>query len=277
MREKTKNVNAGIKKHRRGRVWLWLIIVILLVCGAATWVLYDGGIIGNRYIPDGGFVAETVVEPKIGDAAGASDTAEPSIRPACAVVEDTLLKQIVDDDDVSYAAQEASAHIYSVLAQRGCPENSQLFADMSVRKQAIADGLRAVYEPENNAMRSVEYLYSDERVCKTLEKRVLQNIDTDAYRYQEFLDNANTYSVLYQYGCRGNKAAYSRAAVRELAIAMALQPAEHMTTDEITTVVEVYKRLGVANLAHLVLQRLKARGYDMDFLLSMEDIIHGMR
>ena len=37
MREKKTGVNTQSK--RRGRVWLWLFIVILVICGAATWVL----------------------------------------------------------------------------------------------------------------------------------------------------------------------------------------------------------------------------------------------
>ena len=59
MREKKSN-NANVAKKRRGRVWLWLFIVILVICGAATWVLYDGGIIGKHGMINGGFVAETV-------------------------------------------------------------------------------------------------------------------------------------------------------------------------------------------------------------------------
>ena len=57
---------------------------------------------------------------------------------------------------------------------------------------------------------------------------------------------------------------------------MALMPPEHMTKEQIVTIMEVYKRMKNADGAHMVLQRLKARGYDMDFLLSMEEIIHGM-
>jgi len=126
-------------------------------------------------------------------------------------------------------------------------------------------------------MTSIEYLYSDERICETIEKRVLKNINTSAYHYSEFLDNANTYAVLYEYGCRGNRAAYMRAALRELGVAVALMPTDKMNRDEIVSVVEICKSLGVAEAAHIMLQRLKARGYDMEFLLEMEDIIHGIR
>ena len=106
---------------------------------------------------------------------------------------------------------------------------------------------------------------------------MLKNINTSAYHYSEFLDNANTYAVLYEYGCRGNRAAYMRAALRELGVAVALMPTDKMNRDEIVTVVEICKSLGVAEAAHIMLQRLKARGYDMEFLLEMEDIIHGIR
>ena len=282
-REMKKEKDVVVQKRRthRGRVWLWFFIVILIICGATAWVLHDGGVVNwretlKRFVPEESVPQEQLVEiPTKQDSVEVAEEVE--IKPACAVIEEMLLRSIVSDSADSAEAQFESSRIYAVLAQKGCPENAQFFSDMSVRKQTIAEGLSAVYASNSNAMTSIEYLYSDEKICQTIEKRVMQNINPNAYQYYEFLDNANTYSVLYRYGCRDNKAAYSRAAIRELAIAMALQPAEHMSNDEIVTVVEVYKRLGVANLAHLVLQRLKARGYDMDFLLSLEDIIHGIR
>ncbi len=272
MREK--KINSQKKTHRR-RVWLWLFFVVIIIAGATAWVLYDGGIIGNKAAPNGGFVAENVVPGPV-EAKNADDNAQ-EIRPACAVIEDTLLGQIVDDNNLDASAQAESARIYSVLAQYGCAENAQLFMDMAVRKQQIADGLEAAFSPNSNAMTSIEYLYSDEKICETIERRVLQNINTNAHFYEEFLQNANTYAVLYEYGCKGNKAAYSRAALRELGLAVALMPTDKMTRDEIVTVVEICKNLGVAQAAHLMLQRLKARGYDMEFLLQMESIIHGIR
>lgn len=275
MREKKSN-NVNVAKKRRGRVWLWLFIVILVICGAATWVLYDGGIIGKRGAQNGGFVADAVVAAPVDTVASDADT-ENTIRPACAVVEDALLKQIVDDNVPDAVVQADSAHIYTVLAQYGCAENAQFFTDMAVRKQQIADGLEAAFSPNSNAMTSIEYLYSDEKICETIERRVLQNINTNAHFYKEFLENANTYAVLYEYGCRGNRAAYMRAALRELGVAVALMPTDKMNRDEIVTVVEICKSLGVAEAAHIMLQRLKARGYDMEFLLEMEDIIHGIR
>lgn len=276
MREKKSN-NVNVAKKRRGRVWLWLFIVVLVICGAATWVLYDGGIIGKRGMINGGFVAETVAPAPEDTGVVAEEKENTTIKPACAVVEEILLQDIVDDKEPSSNWQYQASQIYSVLAQYGCPENAQFFTDMAVRKQTIAQGLEAAYGYERNAMTSIEYLYSDERICETIEKRVLENINTSAYHYSEFLDNANTYAVLYEYGCRGNRAAYMRAALRELGVAVALMPTDKMNRDEIVTVVEICKSLGVAEAAHIMLQRLKARGYDMEFLLEMEDIIHGIR
>lgn len=290
MREKKTSTENNKKTHRR-RVWWWLFLVIIVIAGAATWVLYDGGIIGNRAVPyGGGFVPSTesvqandenVVsetnDVQSENVAQKSESADSEIRPACAVIEDTLLGIIADDDAADYRWQDDAAQTYLVLAQYGCPENAQYFADMAARKQAIADGLAAAWGRNDTTMTSLEYLYSDQKICQTIEDRVMQNINTNAYRYDEFLDNANTYAVLYEYGCRSNKAAYMRAAVRELGVAVALMPTDKMNRDEIITVVEICKSLGVAEAAHLMLQRLKARGYDMEFLLEMEDIIHGIR
>lgn len=254
----------------RHRVWIWGLLSLLVISGLAVWVMYDAGMIGVNRV---NVVADTVAESAV-------DTANQGvqeIRPACAVVEDILLKYIVDDDSSSYNDQEYSAKVYDVLATNGCPENAQLFKDLATRKQIIADGLRALDSERYGEITSAQYLHSDEKICQTIENRVLQNIHTNAYNYSEFLDNANTYATLFEFGCKDNKLAFSRAAIRELGVALALQAPENMQQQEIITIIETYKRLGVANLGHLVVQRLKARGYDTEFLIGIEDIIHGLR
>ena len=65
MREKAKTTTEKQKKTHRGRVWLWIVCVLLVVCGAVTWVLYDGGLIANRSVEMGGFVdVPAVVDQK---------------------------------------------------------------------------------------------------------------------------------------------------------------------------------------------------------------------
>ena len=287
MKEKRSNTSRSNTKRHARRVRLWIVLVVLILVGAAAWVLYDGGIIGAKNAPVATTPAAAVAteiptsvpdDTVVPDVASVeSEDTDLAVRPACAVIEDTLLKSIVSDDEINWYDQQNSAEIYAVLAQRGCPENAQLFQDLAARKQAIADGLRAVYEDDNSEMTSIEYLYSDEKICETIENRVMKNINTAAYYYGDFLNNAKTYAVLFEYGCRDHRGAYMRAALRELGVAVALMPTDKMNRDEIVTVVEICKSLGVAEAAHLMLQRLKARGYDMDFLLEMEDIIHGIR
>lgn len=283
MKAKTKNAEQNAKKVRRRRVRLWGVLTVIVICAATAWVLYDAGIIKMPQMSAPAVVTTEIVEQQTAPIANEEPVAakqEQTIRPACAVIEDILLHYVVDDNIDNYKDQEYSANIYSVLAERGCPENAQLFRDLAVRKQTIADGLRAFYEPEtenNSSMTSAQYLYSDEKICQTIENRVLKNIHTNAFDYDDFLHNANTYATLFQYGCKDNKLAYSRAAVRELGVAVALMPTDQMNRDEIVMVVEICKSLGVAEIAHFMLQRLKARGYDMEFLLSLEDIIHGIR
>ena len=275
------------KRTHRGRIWLWLFIVVLILAGATAWVLHDGGIVNWRNVVQRGMqpenvgpVIETVVdEQQNPNMEPVSEQVEEvvEIKPACTVVESLLLKEIVPDDSNEYFEQAFSAKVYTVLAKYGCPENATFFTDMAARKQAIADGLAALYEEEDSTVTAAEYLYSDEKICQTIEKRVSQNINSNAYLYYEFLNNAKTYAALYEYGCKDNKAAYMRASLRELGVAVALMPTDKMERDEIATVVEICKSLGVADIAHLMLQRLKARGYDMAFLLEMENIIHGIR
>ena len=285
MKEKTSNTSRSNTKRHARRVRLWIVLVVLILVGAAAWVLYDGGIIGVQNAPVATTPAAAVAtetptsapdDTVVPDVASVeSEDTDLAVRPACAVIEDTLLKSIVSDDEINWYDQQNSAEIYAVLAQRGCPENAQLFQDLAARKQAIADGLRAVYDYDE--MTSIEYLYSDEKICETIENRVMKNINTAAYNYDDFLNNAKTYAVLFEYGCRDHRGAYMRAALRELGVAVALMPTDKMGRDEIMTVVEICKSLGVADAAHLMVQRLKARGYDRDFLLEIEDIIHGIR
>lgn len=297
---KDKHYSEQKKRTHRGRVWLWLFIVILIVAGATAWVLHDGGIVNWRDVVKRVVPADTteqvietsVVEEDISmqnndiEAVSVSEKSENvEIQPACAVVENLLLQNVISDESADVSGQELASQIYTVLAKYGCPENATFFKDMAARKQAIADGLKAAeaanaevyFGIRNDSMASKEYLYSDEKICQTIENRVMKNINPNAYRYDEFLSNANTYAVLFEYGCKDDKYAYMRAAVRELGVAVALMPTDKMTRDEIVTVVEICKSLGVAEAAHLMLQRLKARGYDMEFLLEMEDIIHGIR
>ena len=288
MKEKTNGALHTEKVKHTRRVRLWFVLVVLVLCGAVAWVLYDGGIIGGKNAPVATTPAAAVAtetpasapdDTVVPDVASVeSEDTDLAVRPACAVIEDTLLKSIVSDDEEDWYYQQNSAEIYAVLAQRGCPENAQLFQDLAARKQAIADGLRmAAGETDNGAMTTLEYLYSDEKICETIENRVMRNINTSAYSYDDFLNNAKTYATLYEYGCKDHRGAYMRAALRELGVAVALMPTDKMSRDEIMTVVEICKSLGVADAAHLMVQRLKARGYDMDFLLEIEDIIHGIR
>ncbi len=287
--KQTKRKEEEKNRIHRGRVWLWLFIVILIIAGATAWVLHDGGVVNWRDVFTKSMPSdytEQVIETTtvIEEDSSVQTNVETvqviensEIPPACAVVEKLLLKDIVSDEDDDYRWQESSAYIYKTLAKYGCPENSTFFTDMAARKQAIADALKASYGYEDDAMVSTEYLYSDEKICQTIENRVLKNINQNAYNYYEFLNNARTYAVLYEYGCCDNKPAYMRAAIRELGVAVALMPTDKMTRDEIVTVVEICKSLGVAEAAHLMVQRLKARGYDEEFLLEMENIIHGIR
>lgn len=289
-KEKQETKKTPKRRHR----WLWFLFFVLLLAGAA-WYLYDSGKINVDFIKkttlQDAAVEQVVVESVETEASGLYDVEEvsvneaevqlagqqPDFQPACKVVEELLLKRIVADDVDDYRAQYYSANIYKLLSERGCPDNSKYFEDMAMRKRRIADVLKESYNFDTDNMKDVKYLYSEEKVCQTIENRVLKNINTKANSYDEFLENANTYAALYQYGCCDNKAAYMRAALRELGVAVALMPTDKMTRGEILTVVEICKSLGVADVAHLMVQRLKARGYDMEFLQQMEDIIHSIR
>ena len=289
MRKNETVVKQETKHARHGRIWIWLFVIILVVAGIATWFLKNKTDLGWRDVVNKITSLETTeqvvevqniaqTEPIIDTSVIQEQKIESfELQPACAVVENLLLKNVAPDNSDDYIWQADSVKIYSVLEKYGCPENATFFKDMAARKQVIANGLEAAYILNTGDKSSVEYLYSDEKICQTIENRVMQNINPNAYNYSEFLDNARTYAVLYEYGCEKDKPAYMRASLRELGVAVALMPTDKMTRNEIISVVEICKSLGVAEAAHLMVQRLKARGYDMEFLLEMEDIIHGIR
>ena len=279
MKKEKREVNTK-KETRKRHGWLWFFIILLLA-GGIVWLLQERGVIDfgsiKQYFAKEEVITESVAEQQPVETATA-ETEQVEIRPACAIVEDLLLHYVCSETEPAAERQYEAVHLYEVLAQRGCPENAQLFSDLAMRRKTIADGLvAAAYGFEDDAMTSADYLYSDEKICETIENRVMRNINTSAYHYSDFLENAKTYATLYEYGCCDNKAAYMRAAVRELGVAVALMPTDKMDRDEIITVVEICKSLRVADAAHLMLQRLKARGYDREFLLEMENIIHSIR
>lgn len=279
MKKEKREVNIKKETHKR-HGWLWFFIILLLA-GGIVWLLQERGVIDfgsiKQYFAKEEVITESVAEQQPVETVS-TETEQVEIRPACAIVEDLLLQYVCSETEPAAERQYAAVHIYEVLAQRGCPENAQLFSDLAMRRKTIADGLvAAAYGFEDDAMTSADYLYSDEKICETIENRVMRNINTQAYTYSDFLENAKTYATLYEYGCCDNKAAYMRAAVRELGVAVALMPTDKMDRDEIITVVEICKSLRVADAAHLMLQRLKARGYDTEFLLEMENIIHSIR
>lgn len=291
MVKENKITDSKTKVVRRGRVWFW-IIFCLLIAGLAVFGMYQRGVFGlsekvetQEIVQEAQNVTDQINSEIVQtvDSDADAEITEPkdndyskdiAVVPACKVIENILLKNVVDDEMEGPYEQLNSAHIYEVLAEKGCPENSKFFADMALRKKVIAEALSALdYETKNPS----EYLYSEEKICQTIENRLMRNININAYRYDEFLNNAKNYAILYEYGCCDNKPAYMRAAVRELGVAVALMPTDKMSRDEIVTVVEICKSLGVTQAAHLMLQRLKARGYDMEFLMELEDIIHGIR
>ena len=51
MKEKRSNTSRSNTKRHTRRVRLWTVLVVLILVGAAAWVLYDGGIIGAKNAP----------------------------------------------------------------------------------------------------------------------------------------------------------------------------------------------------------------------------------
>lgn len=246
------------KATPRRSVWRalfgWFVIFAVLAC--AGFYMWQRGMFDKLVAaPESDAQNATVVELAQTDA----------MKPVCQVFEEIVAPTFYDEVNSGCSDRLLAISAYEDMAKNGCPENATMYADMAARARVLADSLC-----ENN----VNNLNSEERICQTVENRLLNNIDAGAYSYDDFLINANTYATLFKFGCNANRAQYAKAAVRELSVALALTPPEHMQQSEIVTIIEIYKRLNVPELGHIVLQRLKTRGYDMDFLLDMEKIIH---
>ena len=110
---------AVVVHNRRQRIWGIVALAGLFFCGFML-----GTDIQHKY-------AKTNTENNIVDVDDAV--------PACEVIENRLLQSIRPDDVIDWDSPEYNVHIYTRLAQYGCPENKNKYEQMILREQQIAD------------------------------------------------------------------------------------------------------------------------------------------
>ncbi len=111
-----------------------------------------------------------------------------------------------------------------------------------------------------------------QRIEELLMRRLQPEDSMDPYAH---LHNADTYSSLSERGCVENAEQYSQMALREIEIAMALQPVDEFGMDDTEMVIDVYKKLDMQAAAHEFLGKVqRLTDPAIDFILEMERIIN---
>ncbi len=88
------------------------------------------------------------------------------------------------------------------------------------------------------------------------------------------ISNAETYARLVETGCAENADKYRALALREIQIAMALDPVDEMDEDQIEDVIDVYKKIQMQAAAQQMIDKLqKISEPTIDFILKLEKIL----
>jgi len=179
--------------------------------------------------------------------------------PACKVVEEILLGNVLPDGMISYDDPEHNVNIYSRLVQEGCQENRAKYEALVQRERQIIDSLRR--DNTRNCLKIEDLLRS----------RIYNQYSPNAADHVEF---AKIYANLSERGCPENSQKYVDLAKQELDIARALQD-DNMSNDETIEVVETYKRIRMQKEAQEFLDKAKKIANPaIDFIIELEKIIN---
>ena len=186
-----------------------------------------------------------------------------NVVPACEVIEKRLLASILPDDVIDWNNPEHNVHIYTELAEYGCPENKEKYKQMILREQQIADVFN-VDKPKTEK--------NCEKIEDLLNSQIDRGMSVSAYSH---IDNAKIYANLSERGCPENSQKYVELAKQELEIARALEDDDVSHQRETIEIVETYKRLQMQNAAQEILDKAKKiTNPAIDFIIQLEKIIN---
>lgn len=129
------------------KVWGVIALVGLFACGFMIGISVNSGIKkqASHDADMGGFVetpSPSVVVTHVNP--------EPELMPTCMRIEELLKARLAPEDTLIVDYHLYNADTYSVLADAGCPENSEFYKSMALREIEIATALQPVEDMGTN-------------------------------------------------------------------------------------------------------------------------------
>ena len=90
-----------------------------------------------------GFMVGYALRRPAADAVAPVPAAVSDLRPTCVVIEELILSRIYPEDNIDMPSHLANADNYSLLVERGCPENAERFKALALRELEIASALQS--------------------------------------------------------------------------------------------------------------------------------------
>lgn len=190
---------------------------------------------------------------------------------ACVMIEKLLSERTYPIDSQEYIEHISNATTYQMIAEKGCPENSEKYIAMANKELEIANALKEGREKQ-------DALFYGEKIemtpCMEIERLLERDIQASS-NYRDRLNNAYVYSTLAEKGCTENSEEYKQKALGEIEIATALIPEEALDEDDAVIVIDTYKKLDMQKEAQAFLNKLqKLTDPAIDFILQMEKVIN---
>ncbi len=190
----------------------------------------------------------------------------------CAAVEELLKQGLNDENSDRWDSHERNVKTYTVLAEKGCPENAEKYKKLAQREAEIAKALESKEygTPENDT----------KSTCEQIESLLTEKLDCVKHscgHADAHIRDAQIYANLSERGCAANSKKYKQLAKQELEIARALND-DNMESgreqSEAIEMVETYKRLQMQAEAAKILEKAKKlTNPAIDFIIQLEKII----
>lgn len=178
-------------------------------------------------------------------------------RPVCAVIEEMMHGWLYPESSINMDDHNQNIKTYSILLEKGCPENADIYREGIEREQAILSALQTV---------------PNDTTCVEIETLLMPYNQRMQSAY-DYIERAQRYTRLSEVGCPENTQKYREMAAHDLEIARAIN--DDMETSTAEEIIETYKRLNMQAAATDFLNKIKKlTNPAIDFIIEMEKIIN---
>lgn len=184
----------------------------------------------------------------------------------CEKIENLLSRDLNDANSRDYWAHYENARVYEKLSKYGCPENVDMYKQLSAQETAIANALN-----EENQIVS-----KDMRTCEEIERTLETQIDTNYHPSNTHarMRNAEVYSTMAERGCPENAEKYKELALRQIDVVSAVSSDDELM-DNKDAIVETYKKLQMQEAARNFLNKMdRLINPATDFIFELERVIN---